>query len=169
MCHFVNKWKWIITWWFLKLNFNGYDAQTIVASQHYDPVHCDPWKWPQKRVCQHCFPGYMMICLMWSYLVSQSEVTLASLQQEPCDVRVAPLRCEHQRCGSLAVLDVSVCPTAKQQANHHNSAMSHCQVQSCLARLCGEGESVRPRPSPLSSSAFILYLLVVSVLLTSIL
>lgn len=96
----------------------------------------------------------MMICLMWSYLVSQSEITLASLQQEPCDVRVAPLRCEHQRCGSLAVLDVSVCPTAKQQANHHNSAMSHCQVQSCLARLCGEGESVRPRPRIVQISSF---------------
>lgn len=69
------------------------------------------------------------------HLVSQGEVTLTPLQQQPCDVCVAPLGCEHQGRGSLAVLDVCVCSVAQEQANHHNSPMSHRQVQSCLARL----------------------------------
>lgn len=69
------------------------------------------------------------------HLISQGEVTLAPLQQQPCNVCVAPLRCEHQGRGSLVVLDVCVGATAQQQTNHHNSPVPHCQVQSCLARL----------------------------------
>ncbi len=77
----------------------------------------------------------MGLVFLQCHLVSQGEVTLAPLQQQPCDVCVAPLGCEHQGRGSLAVLDVSVCAVAQQQANHHNSPVSHRQVQSCLARL----------------------------------
>lgn len=69
------------------------------------------------------------------HLVSQGEVTLAPLQQQPCDVRVASLGCEHQGRGTLAVLEVSVRSTAQQQANHHDPPVSHRQVQSRLARL----------------------------------
>lgn len=75
-------------------------------------------------------PGFVQY-----HLVSQREVTLAPLQQQPCDVCVAPLGGEHQGRGPLVVLDVSVCSAAQQQANHHHSPVSHCQVQSCLARL----------------------------------
>lgn len=48
-----------------------------------------------------------------SHLVRQVEVTLTPLQQQPCNVRVPPLRREHQGCGPLAVLDVSVRSTAQ--------------------------------------------------------
>lgn len=82
-------------------------------------------------------------CLQQRHLVGQAEVTLAPLQQQPCYVGVAPLTCEHQSRGRLIVLDVSVCPVAQQQANHHHTAVSHCQVQSRLARLCGEAEGGR--------------------------
>lgn len=74
-----------------------------------------------------------------SHLVSQGEVTLAPLQQQPCDVCVAPLGGEHQGRGSLAVLDVSVCSAAQQQANHHHTAVSHSQVQGGLTRLWTAG------------------------------
>lgn len=70
-----------------------------------------------------------------SHFVGQSQVTLAPLQQQPCDVRVPPLGGEHQGRGSLAVLDVGVRSVAQQQANHHHPAVSHRQVQSRLARL----------------------------------
>lgn len=66
-----------------------------------------------------------------THLVSQGEVTLAPLQQQPGDVCVPPLSCKHQSRGSLTVLDVSICSMAQQQANHHNSPVSHRQMQSC--------------------------------------
>lgn len=87
----------------------------------------------------------MDLGFLQSHLVSQSKVTLAPLQQQPCNVCVPPLRREHQGCGSLAVLDVSVGSIAQQQANHHYSPVSHRQVQSCLAclkdnKMCTENE-----------------------------
>lgn len=75
---------------------------------------------------------------MLSHLVCEGKVALASLQQQPCDMCVAPLRGEHQRRGSLVVLDVRICPVAQQQADHHHSPMSHRQVQSRLSRLRSE-------------------------------
>lgn len=77
---------------------------------------------------------------MCLYLVSQREVTLAPLQQQPRNVCVAPLTGEHEGRGSLVVLYVSICPVAQQQADHHNTAVSHCQVQGCVARLSAEGQ-----------------------------
>jgi len=91
-----------------------------------------------------CFLAQRMIlendstCFMQCYLVSKHQVTLASFQQQPCNVCVAPLRCKHEGCSSLTVLDVGVCPAAQQQTDHNNAAVSHCQVQSCLARLWWE-------------------------------
>lgn len=63
---------------------------------------------------------------------------MAPFKQQPCDVCVAPLAGEHQGRGSLAVLDVSVGPATQQQADHHHPSVTHCQLQSRLARLSGE-------------------------------
>lgn len=69
------------------------------------------------------------------HLISQRQVALAPLQQQPGHVRVATLGSEHQGRASLVILDVGVRSVAQQQADHHHAAVPHRQVQGSLASL----------------------------------